>query len=337
MAYGVPLSLGYATTRFTAEGQRFSWDAQKWDVGSDYFRTMGVPVLRGREFDLRDGELGTRTAIVSEAFAQKVWGKKDPIGLFLQFLRLKKELRDRARKDARLALPESIMQSPSSWEPDGAPLQIIGEVGNVRAFGLDVLSEPDIYVNYAQAPELVGTEKFIVRTSASPRKMLATVKEKILTTNGNATIGQAALMSDLVNRSIGGRGSNKLLLVISALFGGISLLLGATGIYSVVSFAVTQRIREIGIRRALGARAGHIIVMVAKQVLRPVAFGLLLGLVGSILATRLLNGFLFGVTANDPVTLSGVTALLLIVAVSACAGPALRALNVSTSSVLRHD
>lgn len=337
MAYGLPLSYGYKTNRFSVDGQTYTWDAPSWNVSSNYFRTMDVPVLRGHEFDKGDDGQMTRSLIVSEAFAQRVWGKRNPLGLFVQFLRLKKELREQARKNARLALPETVMQSPASWEPDGAPFQIIGEVGNVRSFGLDTASEPDVYVNYVQAPELVGTEKFIVRTSQSPRKMLETIKKEIATANVNATIGQAALMSDLVNRSIGGRGSNKLLLIISGMFGGISLLLGATGIYSVVSFAVTQRIREIGIRRALGARTRHIVVMVAQQVLRPVVLGLLLGLVGSVLATRFLSGFLFGVSANDPVTLCTVTALLLIVAMSACAGPAARALKVSTVTVLRHE
>jgi putative ABC transport system permease protein len=337
MAYGVPLSYGYKTTRFAVGDQTFSWDAQKWDVSRDYFRTMGVPVLRGREFDLRDVELSARTLIISESFAQKIWGKKDPIGLFVQFRRLKKELRERARKDPRNALPREIMESPASWEPDGAPLQIIGEVGNVRAIGLDIVSDPDIYVNYMQSPGLVGDEKFVVRTSMDARKQLAVISNEILVGNRDATIKQAALMSDLVDQSIGGRGSNKLLLVISILFGSLSLLLAVAGIYGVVSHSASQRTREIGIRVALGAQPRDIAWLLTLQGMRPVMWGVALGLLSTWAVTRFFSALVFGIKPTDPATFISVSVLLILVALGACLVPAIRTMRTNPVESLRYE
>src|ERR1019366_2906791 len=335
MAYGVPLSYGYKTTRFAIGGKTLAWDAETWDVSTDYFRTMGVPVLRGREFDLRDGMLNARTLVVSEAFARKIWGEKDPIGLFAQFLRLKKELAERARKDPRNALPQNIMESPASWETDGAPLQIIGEVGNVRAFGLDVVPEPDIYVNYMQAPGLVGAEKFVVRTSMDPRKQLTSISSEILVGNKDATIKQAVLMSDLVNQSIGGRGSNKLLLVISILFGSISLLLSVAGIYGVVSHSASQRTREIGIRVALGAQPRDIAWLLTLQGMRPVMWGVALGLLGAWTVTRFFGALVFGIKPTDPATFLAVSLLLIFVALGASIVPAIRTMRTNPIEALR--
>jgi predicted permease len=337
VAYGVPLSYGYKTTRFAIGGKTLAWDAETWDVSTDYFRTMGVPVLRGREFDLRDGKLNARTLVVSEAFARKIWGEKDPIGLFVQFLRLKKELAERARKDPRNALPQNIMESPASWETDGAPLQIIGEVGNVRAFGLDVVPEPDIYVNYMQAPGLVGAEKFVVRTSMDPRKQLTSISSEILVGNKDATIKQAVLMSDLVNQSIGGRGSNKLLLVISILFGSISLLLSVAGIYGVVSHSASQRTREIGIRVALGAQPRDIAWLLTLQGMRPVMWGVALGLLGAWTVTRFFGALVFGIKPTDPATFLAVSLLLIFVALGASIVPAIRTMRTNPIEALRYE
>jgi putative ABC transport system permease protein len=330
MAYGVPLSLGYKSTRISIGDHNFALEAQN-------FHTMGVPLLRGREFDLRDGEQSARTLIVSEAFAQKVWGKKNPIGLFVQFRRLKKELRERARKDSRLALPSEVMDSPASWEPDGELLQIIGEVGNVRAFGLDVVSAPDIYVNFTQALDLVGAEKFVVRTSMDPRTQLAIISRQIIAGSKDATIKQAVLMSDLVNQSIGGRGSNKLLLVISILFGSLSLVLAVAGIYGVVSHSASQRTREIGIRVALGAQPRDIALLLTLQGMRPIMWGVALGLLGAWTVTRFFSALVFGIKPTDPATFVSVSVLLILVALGACLVPAIRTMRTNPIESLRYE
>jgi ABC-type antimicrobial peptide transport system permease subunit len=229
------------------------------------------------------------------------------------------------------------MESPASWETDGAPLQIIGEVGNVRAFGLDVVPEPDIYVNYMQAPGLVGAEKFVVRTSMDPRKQLTSISSEILVGNKDATIKQAVLMSDLVNQSIGGRGSNKLLLVISILFGSISLLLSVAGIYGVVSHSASQRTREIGIRVALGAQPRDIAWLLTLQGMRPVMWGVALGLLGAWTVTRFFGALVFGIKPTDPATFLAVSLLLIFVALGASIVPAIRTMRTNPIEALRYE
>ena len=299
MAYGVPIDYGYTSERFALDGRMVNWDAETWVVGKNYFRTMGIPVLRGREFGRRDEEPSQRSLVVSQNFAEKLWLGKSPIGRYVQLLKLKKDLEQRARKDPRNALPTGIMESPASWEADGAPRQVVGEVGNVRMFGLDIVPEPDIYIDYRQASSLVGPEMFVIRTSTDPNRVISAVKDDIVTTSNGVTIGKIAAFSDLMSQSIGGRGSNKLLLVISTLFGSLSLLLATIGVYGVVSFGVAQRTREIGVRRALGAQEVHIVFMVIRQAVRPVIFGLIFGLAGTFAVVGMLRSFLFGVTPTE--------------------------------------
>jgi len=337
MAYGVPIDYGYTSERFALDGRMVNWDAETWVVSKTYFRTMGIPVLRGREFDRRDEDLSPRSLIVSQNFAERLWPGKSPIGRYVQLLKLKKDLEQRAIKDPRNALPIGIMESPASWQADGAPRQVVGEVGNVRMFGLDIVPEPDIYIDYSQASSLVGAEMFVIRTSMDPNKLISTVKDDIVTAANGVTIGQVAAFSDLMSQSIGGRGSNKLLLVISTLFGSLSLLLATIGVYGVVSFGVAQRTREIGVRRALGAQEVHIVFMVIRQAIRPVILGIFFGLTGTFAVVGMLRGFLFGVTPTDPLTIAGVSALLVGSACGACVVPTMRALRVSTSEALRYE
>jgi putative ABC transport system permease protein len=337
MTYGVPIWYGYRSATFALGGRMVNWTADLWDVGPNYFRTMETPVLRGREFDKGDNELAAPRVVVNKAFAEKLWPGKDPIGRYIQMLKLKKDLEDQARRDPRNALPREILERPGSWEPDGAPREVVGEVGNVRAFGLDLVPGPDVYVDYRQERFLCCAEDFVVRTSSDPRKFASVVKGEILAVESNVTRVEVAGMSDLVNQSIGGRGSNKLLLVISTLFGSLSLFLAAVGIYGVVSFSVAQRTRELGIRRALGAGEVGIIVMVIGQIMRPLLFGLILGLGGVFGVAGVLKGLLFGITPTDPLMLAGTCILLVAAAAMACAVPTLRALRVSPSDALRYE
>jgi putative ABC transport system permease protein len=337
MAYGVPIDYGYTPQKFEMDGHMVNWDAETSFVSKNYFRTMGIPVLSGREFDQHDEDLSPRSLIVSQNFAERLWAGKSPIGRYVQMLKLKKDLEQRALKDPRHALPLGIMESPASWEADGAPREVVGEVGNVRMFGLDIVPEPDIYIDYSQASSLVGAEKFVIRTSIDSNKLISTVKSEIVTAASGVTIGEVAAFSGLTSQSIGGHGSNKLLLVISTLFGSLSLLLAAIGVYGVVSFGVVQRTREIGVRRALGAQEVHIVFMVIRQALRPVILGIFFGLTGTFAVVGMLRGFLFGITPTDPLTIAGISILLVGSAGVACVVPTMRALRINPSEALHYE
>lgn len=167
--------------------------------------------------------------------------------------------------------------------------------------------------------------------------MIPAVRSAVLAVDPHVTNFKIDVLSQLVNASIGGRGSNKLLLVISMLFGSLSLLLTVTGIYGVASFVVAQRTREIGIRVALGAQRAHIFAMIIGQALRPVLLGLLLGLAGATATSSLLKRFLFGVKPTDPLMLLAVGLSLAAVAGTACLPPVFRALRINPSDALRYE
>lgn len=335
--YGVPILSGYWSTQFAVLDRMVNWGADTWFVSPGYFRTLGIPVLRGRAFDSGDNENESPSVIVNKAFADKLWPGRDPIGRYIQPLKLKKALAEQRARDPRLALPPEILYRPDSWEPDGAPRKVVGEVGNVRAFSLNLVPRPDLYVDYTQATRLCCGEKFVVRVSGDPRKMISSVSSVVFAVEHHKTNLKVSVLSELVNASVGGRGSNKLLLIISALFGGLSLLLTFTGIYGVVSFAVAQRTREIGVRVALGAQRAHIIAMVIGQASRPVLLGLLLGVAGAIATSGLLKRFLFGVRPTDFMMLLVVGISLAVAAGTACLPPVFRALRINPSDALRYE
>jgi putative ABC transport system permease protein len=339
MAYGVPIKYFWSLTQLAIGGRWVNrdWEAATWIVGPEYFRTMQIPLLRGREFNVRDDELAQRAVVVSKKLADQLWPGTDPIRKQFGVLKLKKDLETLVRKDPESSLIPKIIGSPESWEPDGTPWQVVGEVGNVRAFGLDSESQAALYIDYQQRTLSWASEIFVVRTSSAPLKLAPAIKRQIMGAEKRITFGNISSMSDLVSESIGGRGSNKLLLVVSSLFGSLSLLIASVGIYGVVAFSVAQRTREIGIRRTLGAKRGEILRMVIVQSLRPVFFGLLLGLANSFVVTRLLKGLLFGVTPTDPFTFLSISVLLVVAACAACMSPPLRALRVDPSECLRYE
>jgi putative ABC transport system permease protein len=337
MAYGLPIKYGWKSTRFAVDGRMIDWKAGSWIISPRYFRTLAVPVLSGREFERRDDQLASRSVVISKEFAQRLWPGKDPIGKKVEILKLRKDLQDKVRMNPTI-LDSATERSPASWEPDGPPWVVIGEVGNVRMFGLDLDPDPALYIDYRQQNWFAaGNEKFVLRTSADPLKIASAVTGQIVAAQKAASIVDVSAMSDLVSQSIGGRGSNKLMLVISILFGGLSLSLAAAGIYAVVSFSVLQRAREIGVRRALGAQSADIFRLVLNQGMRPVLPGLLLGLVGALMLSGVLNGLLFGVTPTDPGTFLSISILLLLVSGAACFISALRALRVNPAEALHYE
>jgi putative ABC transport system permease protein len=349
MAYGVPIRYFWKGNQLAVNGVAITkFFTAMWIVSHDYFRTMGIPLLRGREFSVTDTAAAQRSIVISKAVAERLWPGQNPIGKTVNFLGPRPDLMDRWNKMDRAHDPKlgKELSDPSAWVNDGPSFVVIGEVGNVRMFGLkapdtfDGEFPLDLYVNYTQQPawNASGPElKFLLRTTGLPQSAITSAKQVINDVQPGAAFDQIEPMRDLVGQSIGGRGSNKLLLVISILFGSLSLFLAAAGIYGVVSHSIVQRTREIGIRMALGADARDIVRLVMTQGMRPVLWGASLGLVGCWAVTRFFKALMFGITPTDPLTFSIVSALLLLVSLCACLIPSIRTMNTNPVEALRHD
>lgn len=344
MAYAVPTEYVWTPTHLAVDGRYVTtdWIAGSWVVGSNYFQTMQIPILFGREFEQKDNELAPRVVVVSKSLAQKLWPAENPVGKQIEILRLKKQIRDRLRKEKTVFVDPSTWRSGSSWGPDGTPWTVIGEVRDVRMFGLDTDPDPEIYLDYRQATRLANAvepsvERFVVRTSTEPLQVASVAKAQFLSPEEDFSVTNVTTMGNVVSGSIGGRGSNRLLLVVSTMFGSLSLVLVIVGIYAVVSFATAQQNREIGIRRALGAQTKDVAAFILAQNMRPVFLGLVLGMAAATALTRFFKPFLFGVTPTDPLTLACVSILLLIAACAACLLPVIRGLRVNPSEALREQ
>ncbi len=269
-------------------------------VAGDYFRAMGIPLVEGRFFDERDTEDAPRVVIVDRLFAERQFGGGSPIGRQLNF--------GGARNYA-----------------------IVGVVGTVNASDLaKPVPEERVYFNARQLTPAAMT--LVVKTAAEPVAAAAPIRALVRAIDGEQPIARMRRMSDWVAGSLDGRRAPMLLL---ALFGAVALALSAVGVYGVMAFGVSERVREFGIRQALGADRRAIFALVLGRGLRTAVSGVLAGLAGAAVLTSTLRSLLFGVTAYDPVALGGATVLLLAVALAACWIPARRATRVEPMAALR--
>jgi putative ABC transport system permease protein len=314
------------------------WTAGTWVAGPDYFATAGIPLIEGREFNGEDTAGAPDRVVISQALARKLWPNQHAVGKRLQPLVLKTVNGKPAPEViARIKRRDRTLETdPSAMVPvEGRTWEVIGVVGDVRMFSLDLTPDLALYLNYQQNPrspawgmDMSGFEvKFLLRTTGPPAGIVDRAKAAILSVDSRATVREVAPMQDLVAAMIGGRGTNKLMLVVSALFGGLALLFAVIGIYGVVSHTISQRAREMGIRIALGAKRPDIVHIVMGYSIRLLVGGLALGLVTAWAATRGLQAQLSGVTVTDPTTY-GVALILLSGAVlAACLVPLRRALR----------
>jgi putative ABC transport system permease protein len=273
-------------------------------IAPDYFKTMGIPVRSGRLFTPREATEMSGVVIINETMARAYFPSEDPIG--------KKVIID--MKDTN------------------TPSEIVGIVGDVKHEGLDTTPRSMVYWPH---PELaMSFMTLVVRTAADPKAMASAIRQEALSMDRDQPISEVATMEQLMSDSVARARFNTLLLGI---FAGIALLLASVGIYGVMSYAVTQRTHELGIRMALGAARGDVIRMVALQGARLALTGALVGLVAAFALTRLLSTLLFGITAKDPATFVGVAVLLGVVALVACYIPARRATRVDPLIALRYE
>jgi len=274
-----------------------------------YFDAMKIPLVKGRIFgwqdEPRDSMGRPLTALINESMARHFWPGEEAIG-------------------KRIKWGASSAQDP--W------WTIVGIVGDVRHFRLDTDPRPEVYRPYLVNP--LGSPIFVVRTSGAPGELAATVRNEIRAVDSEIPLSTVSTMPQLISRSVAPRRFSMLLLGI---FAGVALSLAIIGIYGVMSYSVTQRTREIGIRMALGAQVPHVLKLVLREGLILVLAGVIAGVGGAFILTRWMAALLFGVTPTDAVTFITVPACLILVALAACVIPARRATKVDPLVALRYE
>ena len=304
----LPIS-GGASTDFVVEGRPAprADDEPSADIRSvdpAYFRTMGIPILVGREFTEGDGAQAKRVMVINETMAREFWPNQSPLG-------------------QRVTMKD--------WGP---PLtgEIVGVVGDVKTNGLDAAVGPMIYWPYFQFPQLFNT--IVVRSDGETTRLVPEVKAAIWAVSKNQPISRMETMEEILSESLARR---RLYLILLGVFAGAALLLAAVGIYGMVSYSVSQRTREMGIRVAMGAERADVLRMILGQGAKTALMGVALGTVAALGLTRLMASLLFGVRATDPLTFAAVVILLGAVALGGSWAPARRAMRVDPMVALRHE
>ena len=275
-------------------------------VGPGYFSTMGIPLVRGRDFSDQDTLDSTMTVVVSEKTAKHYWPNDDPIG-------------------KRLKGGSTTSEGP--WRT------VIGVVKDVRQN--DFIAEPkmQMYFTYRQLRSLMPNA-LVVRTAVDPLSLATSVRNAIWAVDKDQTVANVDSMEHIVAGAVARQRFSMLLL---AIFAAVALVLAAVGIYGVMSYSVAQQTREIGIRMALGAQRSDVLKMTVKQGLRLVGLGLIIGLAAAFTLTRVMASLLFGISATDPITFITISVVLLAVAMLASYIPSVRAMRVDPMVALRYQ
>jgi putative ABC transport system permease protein len=280
-----------------------------WNVvGNDYFKTMKIRTIEGRVFEpADDNDSAQRVVVVNQALAKRFW-KGSPVG---------------RRVNPGFA-------DPKVWST------IIGVVEDTKNSGMDKPASPELYLQAHQVAQfgLSTNMSFVVRTDGDPRALGASIRAAVREIDPSLPVYGLSPMSEVVAKSMV---QPRFLSLLLATFSGISLFLAAIGIYGVMAYSVAQRTQEIGVRMALGAQRLHVLRLVFSQGFVLLMIGMVIGLGGAFALTRLLRTLLFEITPTDPLTYSGVVALLVIVAFLACYVPARRATKVDPLVALRYE
>ncbi len=314
VAVGLPLERGgNVPVRIAGDSRIYSIDYR--EITSGYFAAMGVPLLRGRAFTESDSAEAPRVAIVNNAFARRWFASRDPIGGLVMLLGI----------------------GPGAGEE---AVQIAGVVGDVRS-SLNDPAPPTVFIPIAQAS--YGTDQLfqgwfptsiLVRTSVEPLSLSRAVTEVVRNLDPSIPVGQVRSMEEVLSTSLA---FQRFLATLMSLFAGLALLLAAVGIYGVISYSVSQRTHEIGIRMALGAKRRDVLLMVIRQGLVLAMMGLAAGLIAALGLTRLIASMLYGVKPTDFVTFTVASIILVAVVLCACYIPARRAAKVEPMVALRYE
>jgi putative ABC transport system permease protein len=277
--------------------------AQLNAVSDGFFRTMGIPLLAGRDFDEHDRAGAPPVVIVNEELARRAWPNRPALGRRIR-----------------------LLDGSDEWAT------IVGVVGTVTQLTLAEPPAPQVYVPMAQAPAIFAS--VVVRTGSDPMAFAPAIRRSIWAVDRDQPVWKLRSMDALVARDVAGPGTT---MQLAAAFALVALLLAAVGVYGVMSFAVAQRTHEVGVRMALGAHESQVVRLVVQRGMRVVGVAIGLGLVVSLGAVQPLRGRLFRVTTTDPVTLLVAPAVLAGVALLACWIPARRAARVDPMVALRDE
>ncbi|HEX3187372.1 MAG TPA: ABC transporter permease [Pyrinomonadaceae bacterium] len=308
--YPLPLSGERFSISFQIEGrivpEKDEPSGDFFTTGVDYFRTMGIPILKGRDFNDNDRHGSTPVMIITDTFARQHFPNEDPIG-----------------KRVRPGI-SSIDGEESMFR------EIVGVVGDVRNRGLNTEPRVAYYVPQTQVP--LSSTVMVVKTTTDPRSLIPAATNDVAAIDPDVPLFAVKTMEEYLSASVAAPRFNTTLLSI---FAAVALVLTVVGLYGVMSYSVAQRRNEIGIRLALGAQGRDVLMMIVRQGSKLILIGLAIGLVGAYALTRLMASLLFGVRAKDPITFAVVATLLAIVALLACYVPAWRATKVDPMEALR--
>jgi putative ABC transport system permease protein len=275
-------------------------------VSPQYFRSMGIRLLRGRELGDQDRADTSPVVVISETMARRYWPGEDPLG-------------------KRLA--------PGSADSHDDWITIVGVVNDVRQFELDAEPKPQMYLSYEQSESFMLRD-LVVKTDVEPNSLAGVVRSTIWGIDKDQPVSNVATMEEVLSQSVERQRFSMLLLSV---FAALALILAAVGIYGVMSYSVAQRTHEIGIRMALGAQTRDVLRLVVGQGLKLVLAGVAVGLLAAFALTRVMTSLLFNVSATDPVTYAAISLTLVGVALVACLVPSWRATKVDPLIALRSE
>jgi putative ABC transport system permease protein len=305
----LPLSGFWGGTDFTIEGDARKADAAKANADNrlitpEYFSTMGIGMLRGRNFTDADRAGVERVAIVNATFVRRYFGNQDPVNKVLQI----------------------------DEYPHAERWRIVGETSDVKSFGPEQLPHAEIYRPLAQDP--FPLLAFVVRTNGDPSALLKPAKQAIWDVDKDQPVFDAIPMRELAAQSITLRRTSTILL---SAFAALALIVAAVGLYGVIAYSVARRTHEIGIRMALGAQRNDVLRQILRYGMRLILAGEIVGCGIALLVTQFVSGVLYGVSPRDPWTFSIVVLALSAVALIACYIPARRAMRVDPMVALRYE
>jgi putative ABC transport system permease protein len=300
-----------ASTTFTIQGKplapQYAPGADYRPVTQDYFRTMEIPLLSGRDFTDREMKDAPDVVIINKTLEARFFPDRPAVGQRIQ-----------------------IFPEPTRWR------EIVGVVGDVRLVGLDTDANPTIYLPMVQNsyPNALRNVFLVVRANGDPKALVPGIRARLRSLDKDIPISQVQTMEEVVSGSLAQRRLNMSLLVVFAV---LAAVLAAVGIYGVMAYMVAQRTHEIGIRLAIGARSTDVLKMVLGEGAKLAAIGVVIGLLAAFALTRIISGLLYGVSAVDPITFVCIPLLIAVVTLLASYVPARRASRVDPNLALRNN
>jgi putative ABC transport system permease protein len=307
----LPLSGDRFSISFETEGRPVAKgdqpSADLFLIGESYFKTMEIPLLKGREFNDRDDKSGPPVIIVNQAFARKFFPDENAIG-------------------------KRIKPGISTDEDDPVMREIVGIVADVRNRDLNSDLRPGFFLSSMQLP--LNQMTMVVKTDGDPKSLVNAIQNEVHAMDKELPVFNVKTMDEYITTAVAAPRFNATLLVI---FASVALVLTIVGLYGVMSYSVAQRTNEIGIRMALGAQTRDVLRLIVSQGLKLVLLGLGIGLAVALALTKIIANLLFGVTSKDPFTFAAVAVLLAVVAFVACYIPAYRAARLDPLRALRYE